>query len=79
MTSTTVDAAPRRGSRALAVLQRIGRSLMLPIAVRLLTSVPKPSSSNVSIDAFCTAGGSNLSNPSPEALRTREGIYSHHA
>ncbi|MVZ98936.1 PTS sugar transporter subunit IIA [Actinomadura sp. LD22] len=33
MTSTTVDAAPRRGSRALAVLQRIGRSLMLPIAV----------------------------------------------
>ncbi|QXJ21994.1 PTS transporter subunit EIIC [Actinomadura graeca] len=33
MTSTTADAAPRRGSSALAVLQRIGRSLMLPIAV----------------------------------------------
>ncbi|HEY8481336.1 MAG TPA: PTS transporter subunit EIIC [Spirillospora sp.] len=33
MTSTTVDSAPRRGSSALAVLQRIGRSLMLPIAV----------------------------------------------
>ncbi|MBT2210730.1 PTS transporter subunit EIIC [Actinomadura sp. NEAU-AAG7] len=34
MTSTTVDAgAPRRGSSILAVLQRIGRSLMLPIAV----------------------------------------------
>ncbi|WP_344590604.1 PTS transporter subunit EIIC [Actinomadura vinacea] len=36
MSSTTaVDgtAAPRRGSSALAVLQRIGRSLMLPIAV----------------------------------------------
>ena len=33
MTATTVDSAPRRGSSALAVLQRIGRSLMLPIAV----------------------------------------------
>ncbi|MGH3241583.1 MAG: PTS transporter subunit EIIC, partial [Spirillospora sp.] len=33
MTATTVDSAPRRGSSVLAVLQRIGRSLMLPIAV----------------------------------------------
>ncbi|TMR31356.1 PTS transporter subunit EIIC, partial [Actinomadura geliboluensis] len=33
MTATTVDSAPRRGSSTLAVLQRIGRSLMLPIAV----------------------------------------------
>ncbi|MFC6886820.1 MULTISPECIES: PTS transporter subunit EIIC [Actinomadura] len=34
MSSTTaVDSAPRRGSGALAVLQRLGRSLMLPIAV----------------------------------------------
>ncbi|MFF5258596.1 PTS transporter subunit EIIC [Actinomadura viridis] len=36
MSSTTAaggTAAPRRGSSALAVLQRIGRSLMLPIAV----------------------------------------------
>ncbi|WP_433474423.1 PTS transporter subunit EIIC [Spirillospora sp. CA-142024] len=33
MTATTVESAPRRGSSALAVLQRIGRSLMLPIAV----------------------------------------------
>ncbi|RKS76441.1 PTS system N-acetylglucosamine-specific IIC component [Actinomadura pelletieri DSM 43383] len=33
MTATTVDSAPRRGSSALAILQRIGRSLMLPIAV----------------------------------------------
>ncbi|TYB48291.1 PTS transporter subunit EIIC [Actinomadura chibensis] len=33
MTATTVDSAPRRGSSILAVLQRIGRSLMLPIAV----------------------------------------------
>ncbi|MGH8965240.1 MAG: PTS transporter subunit EIIC, partial [Actinomycetes bacterium] len=33
MTATTVDSAPRRGSSVLAMLQRIGRSLMLPIAV----------------------------------------------
>ena len=33
MTATTADSAPRRGSSILAVLQRIGRSLMLPIAV----------------------------------------------
>ncbi|GAA4235929.1 PTS transporter subunit EIIC [Actinomadura meridiana] len=33
MTATTVDSAPRRGSSTLAILQRIGRSLMLPIAV----------------------------------------------
>ncbi|MFI0367248.1 PTS transporter subunit EIIC [Actinomadura sp. 1N219] len=33
MTATTVDNTPRRGSSILAQLQRIGRSLMLPIAV----------------------------------------------
>ena len=56
-------AAPKRGSRALAVLQRIGRSLMLPIAVLpaagLLLRLGQPDVLGENTDAWISFSGAD--------------------
>ncbi|ACY99562.1 MULTISPECIES: PTS transporter subunit EIIC [Thermomonospora] len=61
--SSPAAAVPRRGSRALAVLQRIGRSLMLPIAVLpaagLLLRLGQPDVLGENKDAWISFSGSD--------------------